>query len=32
MAIGAQTPAEIAVSILADVVASLPGRESHGWS
>ncbi|MCB9895111.1 MAG: XdhC family protein [Planctomycetes bacterium] len=31
MSIGAQTPAEIAVSILADVVASLPGRESHGW-
>lgn len=29
--IGAQTPAEIAVAILADVVASLPGRESQGW-
>lgn len=31
MSIGAQTPAEIAVSIIAEVVASLPGRESHGW-
>jgi xanthine dehydrogenase accessory factor len=31
MSIGAQTPAEIAVAIMADVVASLPGRESHGW-
>ncbi|MBZ0135576.1 MAG: XdhC family protein [Planctomycetes bacterium] len=30
MTIGAQTPAEIAVSIMAEVVASL-GRESHGW-
>ena len=28
--IGAQTPAEIAVAILAEVVESL-GRESHGW-
>jgi xanthine dehydrogenase accessory factor len=28
--IGAQTPAEIAVAIMAEVVASL-GRESHGW-
>ena len=31
MSIGAQTPAEIAVAIMADVVASLPGRKSHGW-
>jgi len=31
MGIGAQTPAEIAVAIMADVVASLPGRESQGW-
>lgn len=31
MSIGAQTPGEIAVAIMADVVASLPGRESHGW-
>lgn len=31
LSIGAQTPAEIAVAILADVVASLPGRESQGW-
>ncbi|MCC7510396.1 MAG: XdhC family protein [Planctomycetes bacterium] len=31
LSIGAQTPAEIAVSIMAEVVASLPGRESHGW-
>ncbi|MCA8913850.1 MAG: XdhC family protein [Planctomycetes bacterium] len=31
MSIGAQTPAEIALAILAEVVASLPGRESHGW-
>lgn len=31
MAIGAQTPAEIAVAIIAEVVASLPGRESHSW-
>ena len=30
MSIGAQTPAEIAVAILAEVVESL-GRESHGW-
>ncbi|MDC1141705.1 XdhC/CoxI family protein [Planctomycetota bacterium] len=29
--IGAQTPAEIAVSIMAEVVGSLPGRESAGW-
>lgn len=29
--IGAQTPAEIAVAIMAEVVSSLPGRESHGW-
>jgi xanthine dehydrogenase accessory factor len=29
--IGAQTPGEIAISILADVVDSLPGRESHSW-
>lgn len=32
LSIGAQTPAEIAVSIIAEVVASLPGRESNGWS
>lgn len=32
MSIGAQTPAEIAVAIMADVVASLPGRESQGWN
>jgi xanthine/CO dehydrogenase XdhC/CoxF family maturation factor len=31
MSIGAQTPAEIAVSIIAEVMASLPGRESHSW-
>ncbi|MBE7491597.1 MAG: XdhC family protein [Planctomycetes bacterium] len=31
LGIGAQTPAEIAVAILADVVAGLPGRESQGW-
>jgi xanthine dehydrogenase accessory factor len=31
MAIGAQSPAEIAVAILAEVVGSLPGRESQGW-
>lgn len=31
MSIGAQTPGEIAVSILADVVDSLPGRESKSW-
>ncbi len=31
LSIGAQTPAEIAVAILADVVASLPGRQSQGW-
>lgn len=31
LSIGAQTPAEIAVAILADVVAGLPGRESQGW-
>jgi xanthine dehydrogenase accessory factor len=30
MSIGAQTPAEIAVAIVAEVVASL-GRQSHGW-
>lgn len=30
LSIGAQTPAEIAVAILAEVVDSL-GRESHGW-
>jgi xanthine dehydrogenase accessory factor len=29
--IGAQTPAEIAVAIMAEVVASQPGRESHSW-
>jgi xanthine dehydrogenase accessory factor len=29
--IGAQTPAELAVSILAEVVASQPGRGSHSW-
>lgn len=31
MRIGAQTPAEIAIAIMADIVAGLPGRESHGW-
>lgn len=31
IAIGAQTPAEIAVAIMAEVVASQPGRESHSW-
>lgn len=31
MSIGAQTPAEIAVAILADIVAGLPERESVGW-
>lgn len=31
LSIGAQTPAEIAVAIMADVVDSLPGRESHSW-
>lgn len=30
--IGAQTPAEIAVAIIAEVVASQPGRESRGWN
>ena len=29
--IGAQTPAEIAVSIIAEVVAGIPGRESASW-
>ncbi len=29
--IGAQTPAEIAVSIMAEVIASIEGRESTGW-
>ena len=32
ISIGAQTPAEIAVSIMAEVVASQPGRESQSWS
>ncbi|MEZ5992859.1 MAG: XdhC/CoxI family protein [Planctomycetota bacterium] len=32
LSIGAQTPGEIAVAIMAEVVGSLPGRESHGWS
>jgi xanthine dehydrogenase accessory factor len=31
LGIGAQTPAEIAVAILAEVVGSLPGRESKSW-
>lgn len=31
LSIGAQTPAEIAVAIIAEVVAAQPGRESHGW-
>lgn len=30
--IGAQTPAELAVSIMAEVIASIEGRESKGWS
>lgn len=30
--IGAQTPAEIAVSIMAEVIASIEGRHSAGWS
>lgn len=29
--IGAQTPAEIALSIMAEVVSLLPDRESHSW-
>lgn len=32
LSIGAQTPAEIAVAIIAEVVASLPDRESSGWA
>jgi xanthine dehydrogenase accessory factor len=31
LSIGAQTPAEIAVAIIAEIVSSLPGRESQGW-
>lgn len=31
MNIGAQTPAELAVSIMAEVIASIEGRESAGW-
>jgi xanthine dehydrogenase accessory factor len=30
--IGAQTPAELAVAIMAEVIASIEGRESKGWS
>ena len=32
MNIGAQTPAELAVSIMAEVIATIEGRESKGWS